>query len=121
MHPSTEDTAVTDRPFPALQTERLELREITMDDAEWFLAHFSTPEIVYGQGFAAPADIGAAREQLAQYIVDLFANGDGLRWGIKLKGQDGSSARPASTTGTARSARRNWATTSCPRAGGRAS
>jgi len=79
---------VTDRHFPAFQTERLDLRAITMDDAEWFLAHFSTPEIVYGQGFPAPADVGAAREQLAQYIVDLFANGDGLRWGIKSRGQD---------------------------------
>ena len=73
MHPSTENIVVTDRPFPELQTERLDLREVSTDDAEWFLAHFSTPEIVYGQGFPAPADIGEARAQMAKYIVDPFA------------------------------------------------
>ena len=113
---------MTDRPFPALQTERLDLREISTDDAEWFLAHFSTPEIVYGQGFPAPADVGAARAQLAQYIVDLFANGDGLRWGIKSRGR-GHAHRLGRLLrlGPRGRLRRNWATTSCPRTGGRAS
>jgi ribosomal-protein-alanine N-acetyltransferase len=74
--------------FPKLETERLHLREITMDDAEWFLAHFSTPEIVWGQGHPAPGGIEDAREQLARYIVDLFAQGRGLRWGIVLEGAD---------------------------------
>ena len=106
---------MTDRPFPALQTERLDLREISTDDSEWFLAHFSTPEIVYGQGFPAPADVGGAREQLAQYIVDLFSQRRRPALGHQVEGPaTRSSARPASTTGTARSAPRNWATTSCP-------
>jgi len=74
--------------FPELETERLRLREITMDDAEWLLEHFSTPEIAWGQGHPAPRGIEGAREELARYIVDLFAQGKGLRWGIALEGAD---------------------------------
>ena len=59
-----------------------------MDDADWFLRHFSVPEIAHGQGYAAPAGLDEAREQLALYIVDLYKRGDGLRWGIALKGSD---------------------------------
>ena len=59
-----------------------------MDDSEWFLRHFSVPEIEHGQGYAAPAGLDEAREQLALYIVDLYKRGDGLRWGILLKGSD---------------------------------
>lgn len=76
------------KPFPELLTARLRLREITMDDAEWFLRHFSVSEIEHGQGYAAPAGLDEAREQLALYIVDLHKRGDGLRWGIALKGSD---------------------------------
>lgn len=74
--------------FPELATARLRLREITMDDSEWFLRHFSVPEIAHGQGYAAPDGLDAAREQLALYIVDLYKRGDGLRWGIALRGND---------------------------------
>lgn len=75
-------------PFPELETARLRLREITMDDAKWFLRHFSVPEIVRGQGYAAPTGLDEAREQLALYVVDLYRRGGGLRWGISLKGSD---------------------------------
>lgn len=76
------------QPFPELATARLRLREITMDDVEWFLRHFAVPEIVHGQGYAAPAGLDEAREQLALYIVDLYKRGDGLRWGIAFMGSD---------------------------------
>jgi ribosomal-protein-alanine N-acetyltransferase len=72
--------------FPELETARLRLREVTMDDAAWYLAHFSTPEIAWGQGYPAPSGIEGAREELARFIVDLFAREEGLRWGIALKG-----------------------------------
>ena len=83
-----DDPNVTTPVFPELQTTRLRLREITMDDADWFLSHFSTPEIVHGQGFPAPDGIEGAREELARYVVDLFAQQEGLRWGICLRGDD---------------------------------
>jgi len=73
--------------FPELETPRLRLREITADDAGWYLAHFSRPEIVRGQGFPPPADLGAARGELRAYVLDLFARRAGFRWGIALRGR----------------------------------
>lgn len=74
--------------FPALETDRLILRELTQADAPWYLAHFSRPEIVSGSGFPAPADLDAAREELDRFVIDLFARRTGLRWGLALRGED---------------------------------
>lgn len=75
--------------FPALKTDRLILREITMKDVEWYLDHFSKKEIVHGQGFPPPKNMKVAREELQLYFVDLFKNRNGFRWGIELKDGDG--------------------------------
>jgi ribosomal-protein-alanine N-acetyltransferase len=72
--------------FPVLETERLVLREITMDDLDWYIGHFSRPEMVEGQDFPAPESREVAEEELRKYIVDLFKNRDGFRWGVSLKG-----------------------------------
>lgn len=72
--------------FPELSTDRLELRAITRDHAEWYLRHFSVPEIVEGQGFPPPKDLADAREELERYIVGLYEAGSGYRWGIRFKG-----------------------------------
>lgn len=74
--------------FPVLHTERTDLCAITCDHAEWYLRHFSIPEIVVGQGFPPPKDLDAARQELEQYITGLFEKGLGYRWGIRLKGTD---------------------------------
>ncbi|HLO34728.1 MAG TPA: GNAT family N-acetyltransferase [Candidatus Deferrimicrobium sp.] len=73
--------------FPALETDRLILRELTQTDAPWYLAHFSRPEIVAGSGFPAPADLAAARGELNRYVLDLFARRTGLRWGLVMRGE----------------------------------
>jgi ribosomal-protein-alanine N-acetyltransferase len=73
--------------FPELRTERLDLRAVGLDEADWYLEHFSRPEIVAGQGYPAPADLDAAREELRTYFVDLFEERHGFRWGICLHGQ----------------------------------
>jgi len=78
----TEDAG---RKFPQLTTERLVLRELTMDDVDWYKSHFSISEIVTGSGFAAPADGDAAREEFERYILGPWNQGTGLRWGITLK------------------------------------
>jgi ribosomal-protein-alanine N-acetyltransferase len=78
-----------ERTFPTLETERLVLRELTSDDVEWYRNHFSTPEIVHGSGYPAPADIDAAKEEFEMYILGPWKEGTGLRWGITLK-DDGS-------------------------------
>jgi ribosomal-protein-alanine N-acetyltransferase len=72
--------------FPELETPRLCLRQITADDLAWYLAHYSRPEIVHGQGFAAPADPEVATRELRSYILDLFALRAGFRWGVALHG-----------------------------------
>lgn len=72
--------------FPVIETERLELREITMDDVEWYFQHFSRKEVVEGQGFPAPENLEAAKDELKRYIVGVFRERTGFRWGITLKG-----------------------------------
>ena len=75
--------------FPKLETERLLLREITSEDAAWYFRHFSTKEIVTGQGFPAPRSLQEARKELKIYFVHVFNSRSGFRWGIELKGQKG--------------------------------
>lgn len=74
--------------FPELTTERLQLCAITRDHAEWYLRHFSIPEIADGQGFPPPKDLAAAREELERYVVGLYERGEGYRWGIRFKGDE---------------------------------
>lgn len=73
--------------FPALETERLDLREITYDDLDFYHRHFSIREIVEGSGFPAPGSLEDARHELDMFIIDLFKQGKGFRWGIAMKGQ----------------------------------
>ena len=75
------------RKFPEIRTRRLVLREPTMKDAAWYLEHFSRPEIIRGQGYPAPKDIDAAREELGTYLVNLWKERMGFRWVITLKGE----------------------------------
>jgi ribosomal-protein-alanine N-acetyltransferase len=73
--------------FPELETERLLLREIGADEADWYLAHFSRPEIVRGSGFPAPADLAGARDELERYVTGLFTRRQGIRWGLVPRGE----------------------------------
>ncbi len=76
------------REFPRLETKRLVLRQMTMDDLDFYFKHFSIKEIEEGSGYPAPKDLGAAREEVQRFIVDLFENGLGYRWGIAKRGED---------------------------------
>jgi ribosomal-protein-alanine N-acetyltransferase len=73
------------RKFPDIRTKRLLLRQPSMKDAEWYLEHFSRPEVVWGGGDPAPRNIGAAREELRKYMVDLYRKRLGFRWIITIK------------------------------------
>ncbi len=75
------------RKFPEIRTKRLLLRQPSMKDAEWYLGHFSRPEVVRGGGCPAPREIGAAREELRKYMVDLYRKRLGFRWIITIKGE----------------------------------
>jgi ribosomal-protein-alanine N-acetyltransferase len=72
--------------FPLLESPRLVMRQLTMDDAEFYLRNFSDPTTVELTTFEAPKDLGAAKAELKMYCIDLFANSTGIRWGIVLKG-----------------------------------
>ena len=74
--------------FPILETERLVLRELTEADAGWYLTHFSRPEIVHGSGFPAPTDEEAARRELERYVLGLFRQREGMRWGLVPRGTE---------------------------------
>ncbi len=73
--------------FPELETERLVLRQITMDDLDFYMKHFSKREIVEGSGFPAPENEESARGELLRYIINLYNEGGGFRWGISERGQ----------------------------------
>lgn len=70
---------------PELESARLVLRGLTPDDVPWYLRHFSQPEIVSGQGYAAPADLAAAEAELRRFVLDLFDARAGFRWGIATR------------------------------------
>lgn len=71
--------------FPVLETERLHLRRMTMDDAGFYLKHFSDPSIVSMSAVEAPKDMEAAIAELREYCVDIFTSDSGIRWGITLR------------------------------------
>lgn len=71
--------------FPVLETERLVLREITLDDAPFWLRNFSDPEVVELTAYEPPADLDAAKEEILRYGIRLFEQGAGFRWGIALR------------------------------------
>jgi len=75
------------RRFPELETKRLTLRQITIDDLDFYVKHFSIREIVEGSGFPAPKNIDVAKEEIDRFIIRLFKEGLGFRWGIAMKGQ----------------------------------
>ena len=79
------NTMEASKTFPKIETERLVLRELTSADVEWYLEHFSKPEIAHGSGYPPPADLEAAKEEFDMYILGPWKEGSGLRWGITLK------------------------------------
>lgn len=86
MMPTPPDAATA---FPALQTERLHLREITPADAPALLAIHGDAELMRWFGSDPLADLAAAEQ-----LVELFAGwrrqpNPGTRWGIERKGQPG--------------------------------
>lgn len=76
----------TFRIFPRLETRRLTLKEITLDDLDWYMRHFNKKEIVVGSGHRGPSDLETARKEMELYITGLFRQGKGFRWGLVLRG-----------------------------------
>ncbi|MGY3189933.1 GNAT family N-acetyltransferase [Lysinibacillus sp. TE18511] len=74
--------------FPVLNTDRLMLRELKINDAQAILNCFSNPDVLrhYGQNPLTSLD------QVKHIINNFSKNYDekrGIKWGIELKGQEG--------------------------------
>jgi len=74
--------------FPQLETERLVLREMTLNDAEFYFRHFNNKKIVEGCCFPGPKSLEAAREELERFCIKPFKENRGIRWGIVTKGDN---------------------------------
>lgn len=73
-------------PFPELETERLLLRQVILNDAPEVLFLRSDPTILQYLGKEPATSLEEAREFITRITNDL-ENGDGIAWGIRLKEQ----------------------------------
>lgn len=71
--------------FPQLETQRLILREMTLDDLDFYFHHFNDPKIVDGSCFLGPKTLDAAKKELERYCINPFKENKGIRWGVVLK------------------------------------
>ncbi|WP_339277636.1 GNAT family N-acetyltransferase [Paenibacillus sp. FSL W8-0426] len=69
--------------FPRLETERLMMRELTLQDAASILNHFTDPEVIKFMDIEACKDIAEAEEIIAFHIND-----SGCRYGLFSKEKD---------------------------------
>ncbi len=73
--------------FPVLMTDRLILREITPGDRDEIFRIRSDKEVMKYFGRSAYENIEEA-EDMINIVINDFKNGNGIRWGIALKGSD---------------------------------
>lgn len=71
--------------FPQLETDRLILREMTLDDVEFYFRHFNNDKIVEGSCFPGPKSLEAAKQELELYCIKPFKENRGIRWGMAKK------------------------------------
>lgn len=74
--------------FPILETERLLLREITIDDAKDIFACFSNENVTRYYGQEKLEDIKQA-ETFVDFFAKSYTEKRGIRWGIEIKGTQG--------------------------------
>ncbi|ERN52413.1 GNAT family N-acetyltransferase [Alkalihalophilus marmarensis] len=75
--------------FPILETERLVLREISKNDAEGIFACFSNKHVTRYYGQDTLKNIEQA-ETLVEFFANSYKEKRGIRWGIELKGTQGT-------------------------------
>lgn len=72
--------------FPQLETDRLILREMKLDDVGFYFRHFNNDKIMQGSCHPGPESLEAAKEELERYCIEPFKENRGVRWGIVGKG-----------------------------------
>lgn len=70
------------QPFPALRTQRLQLRQILLSDAPALFAIHSDVEWMRWYGVEPVSEMAQA-EQLAELFAGWFHAGTGFRWGLE--------------------------------------
>ncbi len=73
--------------FPRLETERLVLRQMTLDDAESVLSYFADEEVTRYIDVPSMTDLEQA-EKVIMYGISLFERREGIRWGIARPGDE---------------------------------
>jgi len=73
------------REFPQLDTERLVLRELTLDDADFIFPHFANEEVVRYEDAKPAANIKDVTD-IIEWGRNLASNKTGILWGISRKG-----------------------------------
>lgn len=74
-------------PFAILQTKRLTLRHLRIEDAPQVLANFSFDEVTKFYDLATFTELAQAEQLIANWIKR-SEQGQGLRWAITLTGDD---------------------------------
>lgn len=74
--------------FPTLETNRLVLRELTMEDAEGIFACFSNDDVTRFYGQETLKSIEEA-EKFVDFFSKNYREKRGIRWGIERKGTKG--------------------------------
>ena len=72
--------------FPQQETDRLVLREMTLDDVDFYFRHFNNGKVIEGCCFPGPKTLEVAKEELERYCIKPFKENRGIRWGIVRKG-----------------------------------
>ncbi|SOC15489.1 ribosomal-protein-alanine N-acetyltransferase [Ureibacillus xyleni] len=72
--------------FPVIETKRLILREVSIEDASSILTYLSDEEVMTYYGLEPFQSINDALDEIAWY-QSILNNKTGIRWGITLKEQ----------------------------------
>ncbi|MDM5317129.1 GNAT family protein [Fictibacillus sp. b24] len=70
--------------FLSIETERLILREVTLEDAEDMLSYLSDPEVVKHMGLEPYETVKDVHSEI-QWYQTIVKEGSGMRWGITLR------------------------------------
>ncbi|MCM3596186.1 GNAT family N-acetyltransferase [Metabacillus idriensis] len=73
--------------FPIIETKRLILREVTLDDAEDIYSYLSDQNVVKHMGLDPCQTVEDAKDEIKWY-QSIYEEGTGIRWGITLKDYD---------------------------------
>jgi ribosomal-protein-alanine N-acetyltransferase len=67
--------------FPRIETARLLLRQITLDDVDAVFKHFSDTEVLKYMDFE-PLKSKKQAEDVITWGIDIYTGGEGILWGI---------------------------------------